>query len=74
MAEGAPLLREYTLIGIEGSNPSLSAIINNKGCPKGQPLLFIRRKDLIISLSPLLWIIDKPLYLLSHNSFVALGA
>ena len=26
MAEGAPLLREYTLIGIEGSNPSLSAI------------------------------------------------
>ncbi len=25
MAEGAPLLREYTLIGIEGSNPSLSA-------------------------------------------------
>jgi len=26
VAEGAPLLREYTLIGIEGSNPSLSAI------------------------------------------------
>jgi hypothetical protein len=25
VAEGAPLLREYTLIGIEGSNPSLSA-------------------------------------------------
>ena len=27
VAEGAPLLREYTLIGIEGSNPSFSAII-----------------------------------------------
>ena len=27
VAEGAPLLREYTLIGIEGSNPSLSAIL-----------------------------------------------
>ena len=26
MAEGAPLLREYGLIPIEGSNPSLSAI------------------------------------------------
>jgi hypothetical protein len=26
VAEGAPLLREYTLIGIEGSNPSFSAI------------------------------------------------
>ena len=26
MAEGAPLLREYILIGIEGSNPSLTAI------------------------------------------------
>ena len=25
MAEGAPLLREYTSDGIEGSNPSLSA-------------------------------------------------
>ena len=25
MAEGAPLLRAYTLTGIEGSNPSLSA-------------------------------------------------
>ncbi len=25
MAEGAPLLREYTLTGIEGSNPSLTA-------------------------------------------------
>ncbi len=27
MAEGAPLLREYTLTRIEGSNPSLSAIV-----------------------------------------------
>ncbi len=26
MAEGAPLLRVYTLMRIEGSNPSLSAI------------------------------------------------
>jgi hypothetical protein len=25
VAEGAPLLREYTLTGIEGSNPSLTA-------------------------------------------------
>ncbi len=28
MAEGAPLLRAYRLIPIEGSNPSLSAIFN----------------------------------------------
>ena len=31
MAEGAPLLREYGLIPIEGSNPSLSAIFKRLG-------------------------------------------
>ena len=34
MAEGAPLLREYILIGIEGSNPSLTAISNKPCRPK----------------------------------------
>ena len=31
VAEGAPLLRAYTLIRIEGSNPSLSAIKQENG-------------------------------------------
>ncbi len=35
MAEGAPLLREYTLTGIEGSNPSLTAINKNPGLAPG---------------------------------------
>ena len=30
MAEGAPLLRAYTLTGIEGSNPSVSATGNHQ--------------------------------------------
>ena len=34
MAEGAPLLREYILIGIEGSNPSLTAISSKPCRPK----------------------------------------
>ncbi len=42
MAEGAPLLREYGLIPIEGSNPSLSAR-QKKGGQKAPFLLSSER-------------------------------
>ncbi len=47
MAEGAPLLREYTLIGIEGSNPSLSAI-HKKAQPKRWAFLCMAERDDVV--------------------------
>ena len=37
MVEGAPLLRAYRFIPIEGSNPSLSAINKKRATRKGGP-------------------------------------
>ena len=38
VAEGVPLLRVYILTGIEGSNPSFSAITYEKGPGESQGL------------------------------------
>ncbi len=42
-AEGAPLLREYGLIPIEGSNPSLSAILACKELNHSAPVAQLDR-------------------------------
>ncbi len=58
MAEGAPLLRVYTLTRIEGSNPSLSAITKyreakwmDQGCCSWSVRCFMRTLLLNDSLS-----------------------
>ena len=47
VAEGAPLLREYRLIPIEGSNPSLSAILIKKLPIRAAFLLIIGRAGIL---------------------------
>ena len=50
MAEGAPLLRVYTLTRIEGSNPSLSAI-RLDGALQGRVARFLNRMKFEPSIS-----------------------